>query len=71
MNLHSFMLILLFLDKSLSKGWGQSTRTEEKGFSVTDVLPSACPWSAFIYFSAVYIKLWGDQLKERGKEISE
>lgn len=71
MHLHSPMLILLFLDKSFSKGWGQSTRTEEKGFTVTAVLPSVCPWSAFIYFTAVYISLWQTQSKEREQEISE
>jgi len=44
---------------------------EEKGFAVTAVLPSACLWSAFICFIAVYIRLWRNQSKERGKEISE
>lgn len=71
MHLHSLMLILFFLDKSFFKGWGRSARTEEKGFAVTAVLPSVCPWSAFICFIAVYIRLWQNQSKERGKEISE
>lgn len=71
LHLHNLMLILLFLDKSFSDGWGQSTRMEEEGFAVTAELPSVCPWSAFIYFIAVCIRLWQNQSRERRKEIPE
>lgn len=62
---HSLVLILLFLDKSFSNGWGQSTRMEEEGFVVTAELPYVCSWSAFIFFIAVYIRLWQNQSRER------
>lgn len=68
-HLHSLMLILLFIDKSFSNGWGQTTRREEEGLAVTAELPSVCPWSAwsaFIYFIAVYIMLCQNQSGEEG-----
>lgn len=66
---HSLVLILLFLDKSFPNGWGQSTRMEEEGFAVAAELPSLCFWSAFIYFFAVYIRLWQNQSREREREV--
>lgn len=69
LHLHGLMLILLFLDKSFSKGWGWSTRTEEKGFTVTAVL---CALGQLSSVLLLYTLGCGkNQPREREKEISD